>query len=242
MSLFSRIVRLQASVFYSEPELGGSASLAERLVDFVSPIKAFPVPINVPADAPPELPRAILLSTDQSWQVVVNRTRADFALKSQNPLPWPEGRISEFWKWAQNVTSRVGAEFKCDIVRVAAITEAIATEEEIRKPLDFVSKKFFSPSLPEALVNGQRGAEFHIRRVHPIMIEKRNIETNIWTRLRVAELVSTGRPAMALEIDINSTENAISPGLTPGEIVAFFEKASIRTADEIKIVEEVGTQ
>jgi hypothetical protein len=84
MPAIDRHVKLQASIFPRGANWGNPGAVARELVAALQPeVEAYPVPIEVPPEAPAEIPRIMMLSADGAWQFSLSLARIDISRLAQ---------------------------------------------------------------------------------------------------------------------------------------------------------------
>jgi len=228
-----------ASIFVVEPAWGSSAKLAKHLAQMLGKegIDVSAMPLEVPAEAPPEIPRIALVSVTQSWQVYASFMRIDLNLLPSR-LGESDRRLSsaEFWFTAGRLFSRLLEELALDVNRIAAVLEAAAdTTDTEGSPDDYVRRRFLSADLPQGLHSDTHDSEAHVYQRPRWSTEQREVVLNKIFRIKAlhANILEGKRNSLFIEIDCNTIPDDPSIRFSGGELKAFYEQMPKWTKDTI---------
>lgn len=210
MPLFDRPERFLASLFIPGIQWGQTTRAAEQIVDLLQPeIRAYPLPLEVPAEAPASVPRLVLLAPDRTWAFDVSLERVNLAAlpqsEQQGVAHIAHIAQQEFWPLAARKLRRFIDTFQPEASRLGSVIELLGrTEGNEGAPISWLRRSFFSEHLDQEWLEGLEDGEFHAHQVRPWNSGPKEVRVNYWTRLKALHLARDNEPALRLTIDINT--------------------------------------
>lgn len=213
-------VRLQTALFISSLGTAKMLDLAATIRDNSGGLlDADPLMLPVPLDAPAELPRLVLKSSDQHWTYQVSGGRCDFVFEvtpeelgslNLDEITAKQAQVgSNIWKAMQSKYNIIG-------YRIGVINLFVGSPDD---SVNILRSQFITPS------NAPEPSELQLHALHKLTLG--SVAVNRWTRCVAGKsplkIKSIG--SLRVEIDINTqTEQKFS--LTPEKITSFTSDAS----------------
>jgi hypothetical protein len=235
------------SCFTPDLAIGNVADVTKGLMSIVPDNHGImPFPFTCPQDAPPEIPRVVLLNSAQSFQVHVSLIRTD--LRYHPLLARKAGDVevsrSGFWKLGTAFCRGIVRELGWSCNRLAAILELRGTMLESEpSPSDFIRRSLIRKKLDTQLLNSLEGSEVHLHRSQKLRVGRRKIQMN--TILRLKSVPALGADVdpngeLYLECDYNTTHLTTDLRFNPNEISTFMGHAAKHITSQIHLVEKLN--
>ena len=215
------IIKLMASIFTPEFIIRDKFSLISLLHDisdkkFDGDFFSGPIPHEIP----PEIPRLILNSQDNSWKLEVSLDRTNLIFIKPQELLHKAPRIQDFGGFAGNLFSEYKNNLDIKIQRLALITERFS-EITDTKPSNFIASRFCKEEYLEKHkpFNNTNGFELHSLKKY----DPENFHINSWVRLKSSNMLDQ-TPILLVQNDINTLANNEAPNVnfSKDEITNFY--------------------
>jgi hypothetical protein len=158
MPLLERPQSYVVALFTSGVQWGSLSRAVERVQTIFGDLHVYPMPTTVPPDAPAELPRIALLSTDQRLQVILSLVRMDFRYFPPSSPEQGSAAIDfeRFCSIAEDKLSALASSFELEVNRIAGVCEHVGrTTPEEGWAVEYLRRRFFVPDLPIAQREGR---------------------------------------------------------------------------------------
>ena len=227
MTNFS-IAQLQVALFLTTIDLTKPLKVAVAIQNASEEFfDADPLMLPIPPDAPTDIPRIRLSSSNEHWAFHVAGERLDclykpHADKRESPEKF-EGIIGKQAQICGDIWEILQKQFSVSGKRIGVISTFVASPES---PVETLRSKFIPAS------NASEPYELQLHALHKMSLE--NIPINRWTRCTAANLPLEQKPrdALRLQIDINTlTEQSFD--LTQVSIRAFVNNAKSLTLETV---------
>lgn len=215
---------VQAAVFFTELQYSAPKTLAKMLDAYADVLDGNPVALPIPEDAPPEIPRLILLSKDQTLRVDLSLQRID--VRWQRQTPDGDCAIQQFIDFAGNVFQTFCETVNALPGRTALILNRFSENDQPAKTL---ARHFCRPELlsaePKGPLNRPENFELHAHKTYRLG----EFDINSWVRCKTGFLsVGDSRARIILvEQDLNTlSETAATMRLEVGTVRRFLALAA----------------
>jgi hypothetical protein len=211
--------RLQTALFISSLGTAKILDLAATIRDNSNGLlDADPLMLPVPSDAPAELPRLVLKSSDQHWTYQVSGGRCDFVFEATpeeigsanlDEITAKQVRVgSNIWKAMQSKYNIIGH-------RIGVINLFAGSPDD---SVNILRSQFIIPS------NTPEPNELQLHALHRLSLG--SVTVNRWTRCVAGELPPPLKSigSLRVEIDINTLPEQ-NFNLTPDKIITFINNA-----------------
>lgn len=243
MSDLSGIARLLGSVFIVEPMLGSPAKLNRRLREICAKhavlAELFPLPLSIPSDAPAELPRAFLADPSDAWKVVCSAVRIDLHYAPGNKdVAGKATSAQDFWRLCAQLLPAVQTNLQVEVSRVATV---LHQRSEMKEPVaEYISRAWFTPSLPAPLAEDMFECEFHVNTRGTWSTGVKEQVVNKWVRLKARRGRDAPQAAQLLfrEFDINTAPDDPAVRFSDEEVRAFFDEVGDMIAPIAEAIDE----
>lgn len=202
----------QSAFFLSSINLSNKLNLAsEVLTKFNDLIDGEPMILPIPENAPLEIPRIILKSKNQEYEIDISFTRVDFIYNNKtNTQEEYVAFSSRIKKIVNDLSTILIDKYSMTTNRIGIILTLGANENTLDKAISFFKDEY---------TEIKNKKEIHIN-----WLEKRDIEefkVNDWIRI-VAQDVDNNRPKYTITNDLNIVANGDAGNLTKDLIKKFY--------------------
>lgn len=214
-----QIGSIQCSIFTRTLDTRPAILLAYLLDRWGSKFDGQPLSVPLPNDAPPEIPRIVLTSSDASLKMNVSTSRVDIIWnrKGRKDDPDVECIIADFREILQDIVKYT----KSSPERLAAVIGRFAP---IENPGKVIAEHFCKQVWLEGPLNRPESFEFH---AHKRYTYAKKFKVNSWVRIKTGRILSNSSPAVIIEQDINTlVEEMEKRKFTSQEIIKFFNAAA----------------
>jgi hypothetical protein len=220
---------VQLAVFTTDPlAFSTPKSLAVILGKFShiydGEVKTFPIPDN----APPEIPRVILQSKDQSQRLDISPARLSFySVKTEEKAANPPYIISESTEILEQYLPDIG-------MRVNRLGLIFARMHQLNSPAKLITERFCKPELQNTIFGNTASFDF---RNHQI-IKIHDLDVNLVTSIKSGLIQINGvqKQGVLIEQDINTTtEEMAQRSFEIEEIRSYFDSAVKEAEANLKI-------
>ncbi|MBX7137354.1 MAG: hypothetical protein K1X83_05170 [Oligoflexia bacterium] len=220
---------IRLAIFSSTPGAISQAKILQPLVSEYSNILDGGITaVPVPPDAPPEIPRVILMSKSREWRVQGSSDRLDC-----------------FWTLPQGMNASVkptaldtGVQMISHVVeksniRVGRCAVVFVRLLEHQSPGEELSRYFCNEAAKSGPLKRSENFEIHNHKVYELIDSNSAIKINSWVRCKTGGTVSGNKRVIIVEQDLNTLgEELKSRNFTSGSLKGFF-KAAAKEADSI---------
>jgi hypothetical protein len=173
--------------------------LPQLLEKFASQFDETPVVLPIPDDAPPEIPRVILMSKDKQWQCEVASIRVNYR--------WVQMSESQQMKLADFCAS-LGRFFQTFLAieqaRVGRMAFLTGRYYPMERPGGLLARQFCRDALLQNALNDPENFEMHC---HTRIRVATRFDANSWIRFKTGQVNLPGSPSKSIilvEQDVNT--------------------------------------
>lgn len=223
---FNNIFSIQATVFTS-----GYSYTSNVILKYMLQNEMFdgePTVMPLPDDAPPQIPRIIMQSKDESYKLEVSPSRVNLFVTKKDKDG--EIDINSFFDLA--IKTLVGflehTNAKCS--RIAAVVKRYHI---VDKPEVEISKHFCKKSILDGPINDPRAFEIHALKTYSFLGA---FQVNSWVRVRsgnVGPIDGKEHPVVAVEQDINTLAELMETQAYASKDIELFYKGVPEEFDQI---------
>jgi hypothetical protein len=218
---------MQAALFTPDEEVSAAKLLQGLAPTWAKRFDGEPMVVPSQLGLPPEVPKLILHSRDQSWRCEIASARINIHwLKSQESTP--RIGLDRFYDEAVALLHQYRGFLRARVGRLAAVITRFAYHAS---PGPFLARHFCQERWLVAPFNRPESFELHAHKKFPMA----DFTVNSWVRSKTGLLGSKGeqRPIVLVEQDLNTLgEETETRDFSEGEINAFF-RASVGELDTI---------
>jgi hypothetical protein len=211
--------RLQTALFLTSLDMTQKLDLAITIRDASNGLLSTdPLILPVPSDAPPEIPRLVLRSSDGRWTYQVSSNRLDFVFE----LPPDKREGVEFVEIVEKqahigsiIWKTIQPKYSASGNRIGVVSLFVGSPEN---SVQFLRSRFMLPS------DAPEPHELQLHALHRIALG--TVTVNRWTRCIVGEPSprARSRGSLRVEIDINTVPEQ-SFSLTSAKILNLTDNA-----------------
>lgn len=240
MPQFESIQKLQAGLFIPKPDFLISRKLINHLNNtFMQDYQLAQIPIEIPFDAPVELPRLIFTNPNQTWQCSVSFLRCDVRYFPYKAATFDEEVINQddFIDRALNMFNVIIPSIEFEINRIALISELIVSisEDEAESPVRYVQNNFIHPNINSELVQNLHNAEVNLYQRTDFETESNTFNINY-----IVKIKSFGAPdtenKLLYQIDINTIQDNQDIRYTMDQVSDYFNYMKTRIREIISVL------
>jgi hypothetical protein len=223
----------QAVSFYTNVQVSVARLLPPLLESLAGVTDGDPIVLPIPEQAPPEVPRIILISKDQTIRVEIALARVD--------VRWQQaaGRATlardEFVRFAQKAFTSFNHTLNAVSTRLAFVIQRFQPDDDPAKAL---AHHFCRPDLlsndPKGPLNRPENFELHAHKTY----EMKGFRINSWVRCKTGILAvsDAGQRIVLVEQDLNTLTDAMSQKQYDSAAVERFFEAAVHEVDSILAV------
>ncbi len=218
------IVKVMGVVFTPEFNIANSMRIANVVCDLTGDrLDGEPTMLPIPPDAPAEIPRVTLSSSDRQASVSISPARTNFEFKvsdaATQSIDDHQSCCSDFSAFF----SQYAQTLDLKVQRVALVTERLRVEDDV---VSYVLDRFCKDSQTKA------GRPFHNANrfeIHSLKnYEWDDFQMNSWVRMKCFPIQLEGQgkaPALLVENDLNTLSSEEDPGadFAANDITKFFD-------------------
>lgn len=199
----------QAATFYANLQLSTGKILPRLLSDLGDVLDGDPITVPVPQDAPPEVPRVLLGSKDQSLRMEMSLVRVDVRWRRQ--AVGHEMPLDEFITFAQRALGFFHRAVSGRPGRLALVTHRLQLHDVPGRAL---ASHFCRPELLSDEPNRKgplnRPEKFELHAYKRFQLGEFTV--NSWVRCKTGELATEDRrrPIILVEQDLNTLSEALT--------------------------------
>lgn len=225
------LLQVQAAGFTPRLALNANKLLSYLLSRWGDTFQGAPTVLPIPDDAPPEIPRIMLVSADQSYRLNVSPVRTDVFVARQ--APDKDIELLEFLRWSSGLLSDLAEFATTQVGRLACVLTRIARTEDPGRSLaqHFCKDEWL---LADGPLNRPEDFELHAHKRFRLTGE---FVINSWVRCKTATVTDKQRGldsrAVLVEQDFNTLpELLLETSYTRQQVSEFFEASP----EEFRIV------
>ncbi len=235
----SRLVKLQSVIFTPHLNLTNKLSLINWFSEAIPGIfDGEPISIPVPQETPPEIPRIILQSKDNSWNLHISLLRTDLVFLSipedSRTIP-----IEEFIETSKKLFSEYKEKYDVFIQRLALVTERVLVDLD-KTPGEYATERFCKEKFakysdkPEERGAFVHSKSFEIHNLKKYFHKDSGFDINSWVRVKATTLKGQkDQPVLLVENDINTQQGKVGPEGYSSENINTFFTESPKEIDQI---------
>ena len=217
------ITKIIASIFTPDLIIGNTSSLVRFIQDisnnkFGGDLTSFPLP----QEAPQEIPRLIMKSSDGAWVLEISVERTNIIFIKPLNLSIQEPSIHEFAAYALGVYKSYKTHKDIRVQRIALMTERVFKVVD-KLPSQYIADKFCKDEYLVKPFNNTKSFEIHSLKKY----KYRDFDVNSWVRIMPANLLDDDKtPVVLVKNDINTYSNFEAPevNFSPIDIDRFFNE------------------
>jgi len=210
-----------ASAFVAVDELKVTNAFIQALQEWSTIYDGDPISLPLSQAAPPEIPTAILQSSDQSLGIEMARTKINLYWKRVESDKDASIDISDIYSQLADKVATIAEKNKVVIGRLAALRMSIGNEPTPGREL---SKQFCREEILNGPLKQVEGFELHAHKVFELY-EAQNV--NSWVRIKTSGSPGPDYEHIFVEQDINTLAEEINiRNFDRANIMRFFHEAS----------------
>jgi len=218
-----RTVKFQTVSFTPDLNITNSLKIANTVGSILGDLLDGETSIlPIPQDAPADIPRIILSSSDKRWKLNISLQRTDLFYNSPPELDGEIVSIKEYSGISSNFFGGYQKELDLRVQRLAFVTDRVAVKDDA---LDYVLKKFCNKD------QIKKGRPFYNAKRFEIHSLKKydweDFHINSWVRTKFLPIRTRDNetaPALLVSNDLNTLSTDEDPGaaFAASEIESFF--------------------
>lgn len=205
-----------------------AAFITQQTARYNGPITSLPLP----ADAPPEAPHVLLQSADNMWRLQASPARIDsvwgLPLAAGTPVE-PASTYADLASIVAESSQILESYVRTSNVKVGRLALVVARGYVTPNPAATLITRFCSEAAQREPFNHSSNFEIHNHKIYALSAI--DLAVNSWVRCRTGQF--RGSPAIGLEQDINTLEEAAAVTAFSAEQIRDFFRSAQQEADEI---------
>ena len=215
-----QLIRFQISLFFSEAFFGNLQGILKYFLDKAGDtLNSQPIILPIPENAPEEIPRMILRSSDNSRELQLKTNRIDITITKPFEKGISESERAEFEKSATLWLSLLIDEKKVSANRVGVVIQRAFLPEGI-SPGEFISKKYCKEEFLDQPFRNAKNFEIHCLKKYNFLGRK----INSWVRIQTLKILPSKKQVVGVLNDLNHVPS--STNLSSAEIGTFISGAN----------------
>jgi hypothetical protein len=222
-----RIVRFLGSAFTPDFNISNSLKIANTAVEILGDkLDGPPSIMPIPQDAPSEIPRIMLSSSDKKLNVNISLSRTNLFSEMPPPIDSEEIDINEYSSTSSLFFSEFQKRLDLRVQRMGFVTERVKFRKDA---LSYILERFCNKDQIEKGRPFNNAKRFEIHSLKKYTWHALNI--NSWVRVKYLSILMKNRshiePVLLVENDLNTLSMDEDPGasFTDIDIKNFFDKA-----------------
>lgn len=209
-----------------------SAVLAAVLSKFSKRFDGSVQAIPLPEEAPPDIPRIQLASSDGGGGFTASPSRTTSSWKLKEGEGKEAAALAQVVKYCTEPIDRHVCENDIQVGRLGLVITRLCQVEHPAQTLieRFCNEEVKSPSLPDAPLRNSRNFEIHN---HKRYESPSGLTVNSWVRCRTGSIGEDATPAVTVEQDINTLAEEIDERTFSAEEITSFCDIGVSEAETI---------
>ena len=222
-----KIVKFLGAIFTPDFNISNSLKIANIAVEILGDkLDGPPNILNIPQNAPPEIPRIMLSSFDKKLNLNVSLSRTNLFSEVMPRIDSEGIDLNEYSSTSSLFFSEFQKELGIRVQRMGFVTERVKFRKDA---LTYIQERFCNKNQIEKgrPFNNAKRFEIHSLKNYPWQ----NFNINSWVRVKYVPIVMDDRsqiePVLLVENDLNTLpiEDDAGANFTDSNIRSFFDKA-----------------